>query len=377
MAKVILAGGSGFLGRALGRALSAAGWEVVVLTRDTDRVPPADDLPALRAVMWNGETGGAWAAELEGAAALVNLAGRSINCVHSLENSREILDSRLNAVKALAKGYARAKNPPPAWVQGSATGFYGNAGDRFCEEALPPGPGFLAEVCRRWEEAFAALDLPDVRRVVLRLGPVLDQKTGPFPAIMSEWLTKFLQAFIPLFVAIDPIGLAAIFLGLGQNIAAERRQKIADQAVWTGGLVALGFLLLGKSIFAALGISVGDFQIAGGLILFILAAKDLVQSAAESEKLPEDFGVVPLGMPLIAGPASITTLLVLAQNQAIGLVVTLVALAVNLFLVVLALHYSEWLGRKVGATGMRAISKIIAMLLAAIAVNMIRQGWKT
>jgi len=194
---------------------------------------------------------------------------------------------------------------------------------------------------------------------------------------MLEWLTKFLQAFIPLFVAIDPIGLAAIFLGLGQNIAAERRQKIADQAVWTGGLVALGFLFLGKSIFAALGISVGDFQIAGGLILFILAAKDLVQSAAEPEKLPEDFGVVPLGMPLIAGPASITTLLVLAQNQAIGLVVTLVALAANLLLVVLALHYSEWLGRKVGATGMRAISKIIAMLLAAIAVSMIRQGWRS
>jgi multiple antibiotic resistance protein len=196
-------------------------------------------------------------------------------------------------------------------------------------------------------------------------------------AAMLEWLTKFLQAFIPLFVAIDPIGLAAIFLGLGQNIAAEKRQKIADQAVWTGGLVALGFLLLGKSIFAALGISVGDFQIAGGLILFILAAKDLVQSAAEPEKLPEDFGVVPLGMPLIAGPASITTLLVLAQNEAIGLVVTLVALAANLLLVVLALHYSEWLGRKVGATGMRAISKIIAMLLAAIAVSMIRQGWKS
>lgn len=185
MAKVILAGGSGFLGRALGRALSAGGWEVVVLTRDTDRVVPSDETPALRGVMWNGETGGAWAAELEGAAALVNLAGRSINCVHSLENSREILDSRLNAVKALAKGYARAKNPPPVWVQCSATGFYGNAGDRFCEESLPPGPGFLAEVCRRWEEAFAAVELPDVRRVVLRLGPVLDQKTGPFPAMLG------------------------------------------------------------------------------------------------------------------------------------------------------------------------------------------------
>jgi uncharacterized protein (TIGR01777 family) len=186
MAKVILAGGGGFLGRAISRALAAEGWEVVVLTRDTDRVPPADDLPAMRAVMWNGETGGAWAAELEGAAALINLAGRSINCVHSLENSREILDSRLNAVKALGKGYARAKNPPPVWVQVSATGFYGNAGDRFCEESLPPGPGFLAEVCRRWEEAFAALEAPEVqRRVVLRLGPVLDQQTGPFPAMLG------------------------------------------------------------------------------------------------------------------------------------------------------------------------------------------------
>ncbi|HEX7631598.1 MAG TPA: MarC family protein [Lacunisphaera sp.] len=194
---------------------------------------------------------------------------------------------------------------------------------------------------------------------------------------MPDWLIKFLQAFIPLFVAIDPIGLAAIFLGLGQNVAAERRQKIADQAIWTGGLVALGFLFLGTSIFAALGISVGDFQIAGGLILFILAARDLVQSAAEPEKLPEDFGVVPLGMPLIAGPASITTLLVLAQNEAVGLVTALAALVVNLILVVLALHYSDWLGRRIGATGMRAISKIISMLLAAIAVSMIRHGWRS
>jgi multiple antibiotic resistance protein len=191
---------------------------------------------------------------------------------------------------------------------------------------------------------------------------------------MIDWLGRFLQAFIPLFVAIDPIGLAAIFLGLGQNLAAEKRQKIAAQATWTGGLVALGFLFLGQSIFRALGISVSDFQIAGGLILFILATRDLIQSAAVGEKLPEDFGVVPLGMPLIAGPAAITTLLVLAQSAAIGLVVTLVALAANLALVMIALHYSDWFARKVSATGMRAISKIISMLLAAIAVSMIRQG---
>jgi multiple antibiotic resistance protein len=192
-----------------------------------------------------------------------------------------------------------------------------------------------------------------------------------------EWLSKFLLAFIPLFVAIDPIGLAAIFLGLGQNVDRAERQKIANQATWTGGLVALGFLFLGQSVFRAVGISVSDFQVAGGLILFILAARDLVQSAAEPEKLPPDFGVVPLGMPLIAGPASITTLLVLAQNQAVGLVVTLVALAANLVLVVLALHYSDWLGRKIGETGLRAVSKIISMLLAAIAVSMIRQGLRS
>ncbi|MEY4925021.1 MAG: hypothetical protein RL598_1540 [Verrucomicrobiota bacterium] len=194
---------------------------------------------------------------------------------------------------------------------------------------------------------------------------------------MTEMLTKFMQAFIPLFVAIDPIGLVAIFLGLGQNVAPAQRQKIADQATWTGGLVALGFLFLGQSVFKAVGISVSDFQIAGGLILFILAAKDLIQSAAEPEKLPEDFGVVPLGMPLIAGPASITTLLVLAQTQAIGLGVTLVALVVNLGIVVFALHYSVWLGQKISATGLRAISKIVSMLLAAIAVNMIRRGWSS
>ncbi|HWA26644.1 MAG TPA: MarC family protein [Lacunisphaera sp.] len=194
---------------------------------------------------------------------------------------------------------------------------------------------------------------------------------------MFDWLSRFLLAFIPLFVAIDPVGLAAIFLGLGRNLDDRQRQKIANQATWTGGLVALGFLFLGQSVFKAVGISVSDFQIAGGLILFILAARDLVHSAAEPEKLPPDFGVVPLGMPLIAGPASITTLLVLAQNEAIGLVVTLVALAANLLLVVLALHYSEWLGRRMGGTGLRAVSKIVSMLLAAIAVSMIRQGLRS
>jgi uncharacterized protein len=168
--KVILAGGSGFLGQALAQALAGEGWDPVILTR-----APREDA-AFREVLWNGETGGAWAAELEGAAAVVNLAGRSLNCVHTLENSREILDSRVNAVKALGKGYARTKHPPPVWIQCSASGIYGNAGDRLCDESLPPGPGFLAEVC-------AALELPGVRRVVLRIGVVLGRSGGAFPPL--------------------------------------------------------------------------------------------------------------------------------------------------------------------------------------------------
>ena len=190
---------------------------------------------------------------------------------------------------------------------------------------------------------------------------------------MPELATRFLQAFIPLFVAIDPVGLAAVFLALGRDVAPPVRHRIAWQATVTGGAVALGFLFLGKSVFAAVSVSVSDFQIAGGLILFILAARELTQSEGVPDKLPEDFGIVPLGMPLIAGPALITTLLLLVETQ--GMPITLVALALNLGIVVLAFVCSEWLGRRIGEMGLRAISKIIAMLLAAIAIAMIRRGW--
>jgi multiple antibiotic resistance protein len=189
---------------------------------------------------------------------------------------------------------------------------------------------------------------------------------------MSEALTKFLQAFIPMFVAIDPVGLAAVFLGLGQGVPLATRHRIAWQATVTGGGVALGFLFLGQNVFTAVGVSVKDFQIAGGLILFILAARDLVQSEGAPMRLPEDFGIVPLGMPLIAGPALITTLLLLVQT--LGMAATLAALAVNLALIALAFIGSEWLGRTIGQMGLRAISKIVSMLLAAIAVAMIRRG---
>jgi multiple antibiotic resistance protein len=185
---------------------------------------------------------------------------------------------------------------------------------------------------------------------------------------------RFLECFIPLFVTIDPVGLAAIFLALGRDVPVDKRRKIAKQATWTGGIVALFFLFLGRSIFIAIGIGEGDFQIAGGLILFILASRELIQTPSQEKRsLPDDFGVVPLGMPLIAGPATIATLLVISQS--VGLGMTLLALAVNLGLVAVAFAQSERLERLVGHTGLRAVSKIIALLLAAIAVHIVRRGF--
>jgi multiple antibiotic resistance protein len=187
---------------------------------------------------------------------------------------------------------------------------------------------------------------------------------------MGDLIPRLLQAFIPLFVALDPIGLAAIFIALGAGVPEARKRRIARQGVVTGGLVSLVFLFLGQGIFAAVGITVGDFQIAGGLILFILAARDLLQPiAAAPLEVPEDFGVVPLGMPLIAGPAAIATLLLLAQT------VGLAALAVNLGLLALSFSQADRLVRVIGPTGLRAISKIVSLLLAAIAISLIRRGW--
>lgn len=190
---------------------------------------------------------------------------------------------------------------------------------------------------------------------------------------MPPFFEAFLQAFIPLFVAIDPIGLAAIYISLGAGVPLETKRKISRQAAITGGAVALGFLFLGQSIFKALGITVSDFQVAGGLILLIIAGRDLIHSAAEEPpKLADDFGVVPLGMPLIAGPATLATLLLCVQTT--GLLTTLAALVTNLVLVVLTFAYADRMGRLIGMTGMRAISKIVSLLLAAIAISMIRRG---
>jgi len=184
-----------------------------------------------------------------------------------------------------------------------------------------------------------------------------------------------LAAFIPLFVAFDPLGMVPIFLGITSNLSVPERRKVTNQATLTAAAVCLIFMLLGRAVFQALSITVADFQIGGGLILLVLAARDLVLPEKRNPAVPDDVGFVPLGLPLIAGPAAFTTLLIVLP--AAGWAATLTALLLNIGLVNLSLRFAETLVRIIGIRGLRIILKIVSLLLVAFAVSIIRRGWQS
>jgi multiple antibiotic resistance protein len=190
---------------------------------------------------------------------------------------------------------------------------------------------------------------------------------------VRDFATKFLIAFIPLFVAIDAIGMVAIFIGLGANVDARRRQQESLLGIATALAISVGFMFLGKLVFQALGITVADFQVAGGLILLAFAVRDLLDVGGEKRQAVESFGIVPLGMPLIAGPALLTALLVLTDT--VGASLTILALLVNLLIVALVFRYADVFARWMGKQGINGVSKLVSLLLAAIAVSLIRRGW--
>ena len=181
--KVIIAGGSGFLGTTLAHFLTARGYEVVILSRR----PLPKDIPA-RGVIWDGRTLGAWAAELEGAKAVVNLTGKNVNCRYTTANLREINDSRVNSVRVVGEAIRACANPPAAWVQAGSLAIYGDAGDHPCDEAADPGHGIPVETCLQWERAVAAEDTPRTRKVMLRISFVLG--TGGGALRMLAGLTR-------------------------------------------------------------------------------------------------------------------------------------------------------------------------------------------
>lgn len=185
-------------------------------------------------------------------------------------------------------------------------------------------------------------------------------------------MRTFLLCFIPLFVAMDAMGAMPIFLGLTQNLPRRDRQKVLNQSVLTAFIVSLLFLFAGRWIFKILGIELADFQIAGGILLLVIAVIDLINPAKEERRPDRSVGIVPIGIPLIMGPAALTTLMVLAKQYPFYWVGA--ALLINLSLVTLILYFSGVVEKFVGINGMQAFSKIISLFLAAIAVMFIRVG---
>src|SRR5271154_138540 len=181
--RIVLAGGSGFIGQSLAKALLARGYEVVVLTRS-----PRTGT-GFREIEWDGAHIGEWIQFLDGAEAVVNLAGRNVNCPHTPENLREILESRVNSVRAIALSFAHVKTPPRVWVQAGAVGFYGDTKDNLCDERSPAGNDALAGICKLWEDAFNSANTPKTRKVLLRIGFVLGKNGGALPVLskLTKW----------------------------------------------------------------------------------------------------------------------------------------------------------------------------------------------
>ncbi|MDZ4676867.1 MAG: MarC family protein [Oligoflexia bacterium] len=188
-------------------------------------------------------------------------------------------------------------------------------------------------------------------------------------------LEKIFNSFVPLFFAIDVIGILPMYIGMTRNIFVEKRNRIVNQASITAFFIGIGFVYLGKEVFHLLGITVPDFKIGGGILLLIIAILDLLFSdkaeRGTNEKI-ETMGIVPIGMPLIIGPAVLTTLLLSVGTN--GYNATLIAFIFNLLIVWLVFRYSEKVIRIIGEAGAIAIGKVFSLLLTAIAVMMIRVG---
>ena len=188
-------------------------------------------------------------------------------------------------------------------------------------------------------------------------------------------LQEFGLTFVPLFVAMDAIGVLPILIPLTQEMKAKERSRTVLLAVITALGLGLGFVAIGKGIFLFLGIEVSDFLIAGGLILFLLAAKDLITGKmveAQASVGADMVGVVPIGTPLVVGPAVLTTLLILTDQYSIVMVI--ISFIVNLAIAWLLLAQANRVVAFLGQGGVRATSKIVSLFLAAIAIKMIRQG---
>lgn len=184
--QIILAGGSGFVGQALTADLLRHEYDVIILTRQ-----PAVRGDAATEIEWNGKDAGDWTKTLEGAEAVINLTGKSVNSRHTPEIKREILESRVNSVRALGHAIEAAAVPPKVFIQASGVGIYQDRGDAWSDENAPHGSDFMAQVCEHWEGAFNGIDAPNTRKIILRLGVVMGPNGG-FLELLGELTRWFL-----------------------------------------------------------------------------------------------------------------------------------------------------------------------------------------
>lgn len=190
-----------------------------------------------------------------------------------------------------------------------------------------------------------------------------------------NFLKPFSLAFLPIFVAMEPVGVIPVYLSLTRNMSEAEKRNTLFYSILTATAITFAFLAVGKVIFLVLGITIKDFQIAGGLVLLAIAISEIVQTARGiPERMPKaaEIGIVPIGIPLIAGPAALTTILML--NDLYGFTVTAAALFANLLIVWYVFLSSDTITKYIGENGAKGISKVIYLLLAAIAVMMIRRG---
>ncbi len=177
--KMVLAGGSGFLGRTLAAYFAGDGWEVVVLSRGGGSVPSA------RVIRWDGRTLGPWTEELEGAEVLINLCGRSVDCRYTVRNRAEIMDSRIDSTRNLGEAVAKCARPPGVWINlATATIYkhtYGVANDEL-GGVIGASPevrdAFSIEVAKAWEKAFDGADVSGTRKMALRSAMVFGEQSG-------------------------------------------------------------------------------------------------------------------------------------------------------------------------------------------------------
>lgn len=187
-------------------------------------------------------------------------------------------------------------------------------------------------------------------------------------------LKDFSLVFLPLLVAMDPLAVVPFLVPFLGSLQPDRRRRVINISVVTGLVIGLLFLGLGRAIFLALGITVSDFLIAGGLVLLIVSLRELLSSTVgEAPPAPNELmAVVPIGTPLLVGPATISMLILLSGLFSVWLVIA--AFLLNMLLAWVVFSQSQHITRFLGRGGLQAFSRVTYLLLAAIAIQLIRRG---